>query len=1369
MIIAVVFDTSASAAARSASGLSTLDAAKSAAEHFYKCRSRDLANAQMQLQFQHHQQHHYHHHPLLPLPQADTFILATADASAPIKAIDRGSTVSVHGAFPGQQQQQSRQIQQHRKWHAALKAASAGDASAIGVSVRASLDVISLIRQGSGADTHGCGWTPAAAQPWCVVVLTDGGSWSWPDGSLATASSVARGCVASFLAASTSSISSSSNSTPPPLPLPSAASLAPLVGLHLLPSSAPPSCGELTASPFRWDGRVCGAVLRLPGVVEEEEANGNGERKKKRNKKKKKREINRNPYFVSVLDAASALCGESEEEKEKLLISEEAPKHLAGGVGNNSFLQLQQQQQRQKLLQEKQQRQRQQQELLRERRRFPFRKPPSTSRTSPFQSSSPALVGAELACVCEASGGKAVEARSLRALLSWVEQLSASLVVANAAPGASFSSNAPSFSSSATSSSNSSTAPLRLVVNLEPTPDAFASRKEEALRASATGNTDKEAEENEDREQQELRRIREEEEEERAACSARTISFLGSSPSSFAFDSQQQQHSAPGTAENSSSSNAPLWPVPEAFSAAALPLNAPLPPRAAFPTLKYFEPKSSNALNPGTAAWPTPPPGFPLDTYEVEGGGGGGGGSPLPARVVAGLKAAAAASAAASAVPQQQQQQQQQQQLQQPLAGWPVYVANSLGDGGGLGDACGLLHVSPPSATPAAAAAANIDESPLSSSPTTKVFLTLLPYNYPMLFRLLDALAAYPGGARLAPPPAWRAEFARYLRAAPAPAVAAPLRAALARLGLPVHLVPELRDGGLPPNVGAFLRRVQAGARGEVERAEANASAAAAAAAALAAASSASAAGGTTPVPRITVDPSAVPGPGALLSQLASLARGASSAIWESAAGNEERRRKEEEEEERGGGNGLATVDDDRGKRRRRRRPPPPPPLLLHHHHRHHHHRKHSHFSSSSWGDHSPGGKFAVPVSEMGDYVAAAAAASPSRAGAAAAAPLRDASAAAAAAAAGEAEGRPPGGAPVPFGNPFAADAARRGARRSRSRSRSVSPAPQQREQQQQQGHGQQPPLPPFAAADEAAGEAAAAFGGDRGGGTGQKRSPTPPPPKEGDAASSAASPASTLTAAKPIPAQQPVSFFFFPLSPLADEKNELTFFFPFFPPSNENSQAAHPDDAERADAMWAEMLAARRSSAPGGAAAATSGATMDAAATTEEAQKKPQRPRGLPRPLRTPAEIDRLVGVLSLFSEAAAERREATRSAAEEELVAALRGGGGGEEEGKSSRKRKKSEASSSSSSAQPFPGNARVWASALAQRASKSSSSSSLARALRKVAAAAAGTKETSDDSDDVQEAVEEEEEEEKGNGRKSKRARHTEGVNKCKTTFL
>ena len=1313
MIIAVVLDTSASAAARSASGLSALDAAKSAAEHFYKCRSRDVANAQMQLQFHHQQFHHLH---LLPPPQADTFILATADAGAPIKAIDRGTTISVNSAFPpGQQQQEQgehagRQIQQHRKWHAALKAASAGDASAVGAGVRAALDVISLLRQGAGADTHGCGWTPAQARPWCVVVFTDGGSWSWPDGSLATASSVARGCVASLL-------SSSNASSSPPLLLPSAASLAPLVGLHLLPSSAPPPFGELTASPFRWDGRVCGAVLRLPGVIDEEE-DEEEERGGRKRKERKKREL-RNPSSFSALDAASALCGESEEERDRMLSCgvEEAAKQALPGRGL-----LQQQQQRQKQ-QKQQQKQRQ---LLRDRRRFPFRKSSTSSASRP----SPALVGAELACVCEASGGKAVEARSLRALLSWVEQLSTSLVARASTSSSSFASSA------AVAAASNSTAPLRLVVNFEPTLDAFAAKKKEGL-AAASNNAKGGANEGEEEE----RERREEEEEERARCSARTIAFLGSS---LALQ-QQQKHQGPA---ESGSNGAPLWPVPEAFSAEGA---AALAPRAAFPTLTFVEPSSSScggngngngsgSLTPGTAAWPTPPPGFPLDTYEVEGA--------LPARVVAGLRAvaasaaaaaaasAAAANAAAAAAPQQQPPTP-------PLAGWPVYVANSLGDGGGLGDACGLLHVSPRSN--------NDDDGSSSPSSSTRVFLTLLPYNFPMLFRLLDALSSYPGGARLAPPPAWRAEFSRYLRAAPAPAVAAPLRQALSRLGLPVHLVPELRDGGLPPNLGAFLRRVQAGARGEVERAEASASAAAAAA------SGALALPGIA-APRITVDPSAVPGPGALLQQLASLARGAASAIWESAAENEEKKRRSREgEKEKGGGEST-------GRRL---------------HHRNHRRPFSSH--SSSWSDHAPGGRFAVPVSDMGDY-SAAAAASPSRVGASAAArPLRDASAAAAAALGdeGEAAGLERGTSQqIPFGNPFAADAARRGARRSRSRSRSpsMSPAPQQQQQGRQEQQQRREEREPFA--DEAAGEAAAAFGGQQ---KKKQRSSTPPPPPreggggEGDgpasaSSSSAASPASTSTAVKPIQQQVRIVFFlsfpvlsFFSQPRDKDRQKRKKPTFPPFPPSNSLQQAANPEDEERADAMWAEMLAARRSSSTSGAAGAATAAAAGAAAAEEDEddgeqkKKQPQQPRRqrpLPRPLPTPAGIDRLVGALSLFSEAASSegRKKEGARAAEEVLTAALREGGG---------KKKKDGGRASAASARPFPGNARVWASVLARIASERSSSSSLARALRKVASAAKKGKDDDDGSDNGEEEAGggEEEEEEKGTAgrRASKRARN------------
>ena len=241
------------------------------------------------------------------------------------------------------------------------------------------------------------------------------------------------------------------------------------------------------------------------------------------------------------------------------------------------------------------------------------------------------------------------------------------------------------------------------------------------------------------------------------------------------------------------------------------------------------------------------------------------------------------------------------------------------------------------------------------------------PYNYPMLFRLLDALAAYPGGARLAPPPAWRAELTRYLRAAPAPAVAAPLRAALARVGLPVHLVPELRDGGLPPNVGSFLRRVQAGARGGGREGRGER-------------------GERLCRPRRRCrwcdesrgrnsgDDDAGSGPednrgplrGARPRRPAAAARvpGSRGRVCDLGVGRGERGEEggaEEEEEEGKGGKGESS------------RPLGLASSSLFH--RHHHHpttlRKHS--SSSSWNDHAPGGKFAVPVSEMGDYASAVA------------------------------------------------------------------------------------------------------------------------------------------------------------------------------------------------------------------------------------------------------------------------------------------------------------------------------------------------------------------------------------------------------------
>ena len=133
-----------------------------------------------------------------------------------------------------------------------------------------------------------------------------------------------------------------------------------------------------------------------------------------------------------------------------------------------------------------------------------------------------------------------------------------------------------------------------------------------------------------------------------------------------------------------------------------------------------------------------------------------------------------------------------------------------------------------------------------------------------MVFRLLTALAGLPSGARLAPPPVWRADLARCVAAAP-PSYRPPLRAALARINLPAHLVPgDPQDGGLPPPLAAALRRAAAGARADVDVVAARCAAAAAAS--------------TARPPAVGGDPAAVP-PGVLVPQLAAVARALRAAV----------------------------------------------------------------------------------------------------------------------------------------------------------------------------------------------------------------------------------------------------------------------------------------------------------------------------------------------------------------------------------------------------------------------------------------------------------------------------------------------------------
>ena len=258
----------------------------------------------------------------------------------------------------------------------------------------------------------------------------------------------------------------------------------------------------------------------------------------------------------------------------------------------------------------------------------------------------------------------------------------------------------------------------------------------------------------------------------------------------------------------------PLWPLPDAVAPGE---RGALPPRDAHPLL--------TVLVEGGAVTVAAPPGFPVDVYEVARG--------VPPALATRLATAAAAATAHDAP-------------STTITGWPVHVRSA---DGGLGDACALLHPAPP----------------LPHTTTAPLLrLTVLPYNFGMVFRLLTALTGLPSGARLAPPPAWRADLARCVAAAP-PSYRAPLRAALARINLPAHLVPaDPHDGGLPPSLATALRRAAAGARADVD--------------AVAARCAAAAAAFTARPPAVGGDPAAVP-PGVLIPQLAAVARALRAAV----------------------------------------------------------------------------------------------------------------------------------------------------------------------------------------------------------------------------------------------------------------------------------------------------------------------------------------------------------------------------------------------------------------------------------------------------------------------------------------------------------
>jgi hypothetical protein len=91
-----------------------------------------------------------------PASSSDTLALTTCDASSPLTAYDR------RPGFPA--------------FHAALRAVAPTRATCLGTTLRTAFDVVALVRGATGADTYGAGFTPAAAAPAMVVVVTDGGA-----------------------------------------------------------------------------------------------------------------------------------------------------------------------------------------------------------------------------------------------------------------------------------------------------------------------------------------------------------------------------------------------------------------------------------------------------------------------------------------------------------------------------------------------------------------------------------------------------------------------------------------------------------------------------------------------------------------------------------------------------------------------------------------------------------------------------------------------------------------------------------------------------------------------------------------------------------------------------------------------------------------------------------------------------------------------------------------------------------------------------------------------------------------------------------------------------------------------------------------
>ncbi|KAK7499193.1 hypothetical protein BaRGS_00009453 [Batillaria attramentaria] len=116
----------------------------------------------------------------------------------------------------------------HATFTSELKNLKAGGLTSMGPSMKNAFDLLNLNRMQTGIDTYGQGRSPFYLEPAVIIVITDGGALT------------------------------TTNAVQPELNLPM--------------NSVVPGT-ELTKEPFRWDQRIFGLVLRLPGSVPPDVAN----------------------------------------------------------------------------------------------------------------------------------------------------------------------------------------------------------------------------------------------------------------------------------------------------------------------------------------------------------------------------------------------------------------------------------------------------------------------------------------------------------------------------------------------------------------------------------------------------------------------------------------------------------------------------------------------------------------------------------------------------------------------------------------------------------------------------------------------------------------------------------------------------------------------------------------------------------------------------------------------------------------------------------------------------------------------------------------------------------------------------------------